>query len=242
MHNRRRRGFLRSGRTASIPRGVCPTQMICILIYFSNRITSVPILEGDTYRSFLFVNCFLVRMHCRWINDIVNHHSELWTDDDSLPCPMTVTYFLCRVLSQKLCKICKRVQKCTKLLEVILKKKKNKSGQIWTNLDKAGEEVGSNVFGRGFSPPPLRELLGVWNKRADKYAANNNGRATTSSCSSWSKRREETKEFCPEERKMQRLDVQRRVDVIWMQRGVMQSPHKVDLVVDNFQQLTASGN
>ena len=91
------------------------------------------------------------------------------------------------------------VQKCTKLLEVILKKKKE---QIWTNLDKAGEEVGSNVFGRGFSPPPLRELLGVWNKRADKYAANNNGRATTSSCSSWSKRREETKEFCPEERKM----------------------------------------
>ena len=50
------------------------------------------------------------------------------------------------------------VQKCTKLLEVILKKKKE---QIWTNLDKAGEEVGSNVFGRGFSPPPLRELLGV---------------------------------------------------------------------------------
>ena len=32
------------------------------------------------------------------------------------------------------------------------------------------------------------------------------------------------------------MDVQRRVDVIWMQQGVMQSPHKVDLVVDNFQQ------
>ena len=141
--------------------------------------------------------------------------------------------------------IVQNVQNCAKMYKITwgnFEEKKNKSGQIWTNLDKAGEEVGSNVFGRGFSPPPLRELRGVWNKRADKYAANNNGRATTSSCSSWSKRREETKEFCPEERKMQRLDVQRRVDVIWMQRGVMQSPHKVDLVVDNFQQLTASGN
>ena len=42
MHNLRWRGFLGSGRTASIPRGICPAQMICVLIYFSNRITSVP--------------------------------------------------------------------------------------------------------------------------------------------------------------------------------------------------------
>ena len=101
--------------------------------------------------------------------------------------------------------IVQNVQNCAKMYKITwgnFEEKKNKSGQIWTNLDKAGEEVGSNVFGRGFSPLPLRELRGVWNKRADKYAANNNGRATTSSCSSWSMRREETKEFCPEERKM----------------------------------------
>ena len=49
--------FFRSGRTASIPRDIRPTQMICVLIYFSIRIASVPnpILERDTYRSFLFV-------------------------------------------------------------------------------------------------------------------------------------------------------------------------------------------
>ena len=82
MHNHWRKGFFESSWTAFIPRGICPAQMICVLIYLSNRITSVPILERDTFRLFLFVNCFLVRVHCRWISDIVNHHSELWTDDD----------------------------------------------------------------------------------------------------------------------------------------------------------------
>ena len=82
MHNHWRKGFFESSWTAFIPRGICPAQMICVLIYLSNQITSVPILERDTFRSFLFVNCFLVRVHCRWISDIVNHDFELWTDDD----------------------------------------------------------------------------------------------------------------------------------------------------------------
>ena len=41
----------------------------------------------------------------------------------------------------------------------------------WFNV---GDQGGTNAFGRSFTPPPLRDLPGVWKKKAfDKYPANN---------------------------------------------------------------------